>query len=150
MPTFELTHVIRRPPHEVFAFVSDLRNLPRWQSGIERLHVVPDAPPRIGTQVRERRSVQGRRVDVGYSVVALEPGRLIQVEGSEGGVRYRAIQAVAPEGEGTTRLAVRVEIELRGAMRFLAGLVAPAIERQAAADLERLAALLEDTGDVST
>jgi uncharacterized protein YndB with AHSA1/START domain len=143
MPTFELTRVIRRSPADVFDFVSDLRNLPRWQSGIERLEVVPDAPPRVGTAVRERRVVQGRRVDLAYRVMRLDPGRLLHVEGSEGPVRYRAIQAVAPEGEDSTRLSVRVEVELSGAMRFLAGLVAPAIQRQAAADLEHLAALLE-------
>jgi hypothetical protein len=34
MISFEITELVARPPSEVFAFVSDVRNEPRWHTDI--------------------------------------------------------------------------------------------------------------------
>lgn len=143
MAEFELTRTIRRPVADVFAFTSDSRNAPRWQSGIVSLEVLPDAPAQRGTVVMERRRVQGHEIDLSYKVVDFDPPRLIGLEATGGSVGYSARQEFTETEHGATRLRFQLNVELSGRMRMLTALVAPAIRNQAASDLDRLAELLE-------
>jgi uncharacterized membrane protein len=142
MATFRLERDIARPVGEVFGFLRDFRNMPLWQSGLEAVQVFPNAPVDIGSVIFERRRVQGRQIDLAYKVVALEPDRSISLESTGGPVQYSAVQTLSPERDGT-RLSLTLEVQLDGPMRLLAGLLTPAIRRQAEQDLDRLAAALD-------
>ena len=50
----------RRPPEEVFAFVTDPAKLPVWQDA-EEVQQLTDGPVRAGTRFREVHQVMGRR-----------------------------------------------------------------------------------------
>jgi len=142
MATFSVDQVIERPVEEVFGFVRDVRNSPAWQTGIETLRVFPDAPLEVGSVVMETRRIQGRELDLSYKVTEVRPYRLVEIQSTGGPVEYRATQELKPEGT-STRLRLSVDVELHGAMRLAAGLIAPAIKRQAKADLSKLAVILE-------
>ena len=143
MAEFELERTIRRPVGDVFAFVSDFRNAPRWQTGIQSLQVLPDGPAQPGTLVMERRRIQAHDIELNYKVVQLDPGRRIAVEGTDGPVDYSGVQEFQATDDGGTRLRFRLDVKLTGGMRLLAGFIGPAIQRQVEADLDRLGALLE-------
>jgi uncharacterized membrane protein len=41
--------VINRPPEEVFEFVSNFENNPRWQSGMHEARITSEGPLGVGT-----------------------------------------------------------------------------------------------------
>ena len=57
MATFENTVVITRPIEEVFAFLSDLENVPKWNYAIVETRKVSEGPVGQGTVYRQVRSV---------------------------------------------------------------------------------------------
>jgi Polyketide cyclase / dehydrase and lipid transport len=55
--TFENTVMIRRPIEEVFGFLTDFENLPKWNYAIVETHKVSQGPVGVGTIYQQVRSV---------------------------------------------------------------------------------------------
>jgi carbon monoxide dehydrogenase subunit G len=138
---FALERSFEVPPSAVFEVLRDFRRADRWQTGVEEIQVFPDAPAEVGTVVMERRRVAGQSIELSYKVMEIVPARAIRVESTGDAVGYQVEQTLTPTETGT-RLDVVLEVDLRGPMRFAAGIFEPAIRRQAEADLERLADLV--------
>jgi uncharacterized membrane protein len=134
---FVLERTIERPLREVYKFISDLRNIPRWQSGIDEHRVMPDGPTQLGSLVIQRRTFQGHTLDLSYKVVALEEDRRIELESTAGPVDYSVKQSFAEVDSGT-RVEFELNVALTGAMRLAGRLIEPAVRRAAEADLDRL------------
>ena len=60
MATFEHTAEIARPVDEVFAFLAEPANLPRWQPSLLDVRPHRRGPLRAGVEVTERRRFLGR------------------------------------------------------------------------------------------
>jgi len=80
---FSNTITIERPVHDVFAFVSDLENVRKWNYAIVETRKTPDGPPGVGTTYRQVRSVP-RRSEETLRVTELEPDRHFAVHGDLG------------------------------------------------------------------
>lgn len=65
----EYSIVIKRPLSEVFAYVTDPENIPRWASYIEAVRVSPKGPIGVGSQIMQ--TVRGREVT--WKVTKFEP-----------------------------------------------------------------------------
>ena len=134
---FDLEIAIERPVHDVFAYVSDVTNLPEWQeSAVAAEWIDP------GTRFRERRNFLGRTAELELEVTASEPDRRFDVKAVRGPVRFWIRHEFAANGGGTL-LRVDAEAALGGALRFAAGLAKRQAERQFRSDLERLKEVLE-------
>jgi len=134
---FDLEVRIERPVEAVFAYVSDVRNLPEWQeSALAAAWIIE------GSRFRERRSFLGRTAELELEVTAFEQDRRFDVKAVKGPVRFEirhSFEAV----EGGTALRVSAEAALGGAFRLAASLAKKQAERQFRADLERLKDVLE-------
>ena len=53
MQTFQNTVTIARPAGEVFAFLADLRNIPRWNYAIARTVPTSPGPAGVGATYRQ-------------------------------------------------------------------------------------------------
>ena len=60
MATFEKTVLIARPIEEVFGFLSDLENVPKWNYAIVQTRKVSEGPVGVGTTYHQVRSVPSR------------------------------------------------------------------------------------------
>jgi uncharacterized membrane protein len=139
---FEQEIVIERPPGEVFAYLSDLANLPEWQSSIVEIRREDDGPLREGARFTEVRRVAGRRIESTIEVATLVPGREFALRVVEGPLPGTVRHRVSAEG-GATRLTVRGELG-GGGLRSLAGpLLERAARHEAKSDLRRLKQVLE-------
>lgn len=139
-----LEHSLRveRPVDEVFAFVAEPSNLPRWQSGL--VEVRPEAAERgVGARHVEVRSFLGRRFEQTLEVTAYEPGRRLDLSVVDGPLPLRVSHVFAEEGAGT-RLDVVGEGEIGTLFRLAEPLVVRAVKRQSRTDFERLKRLLEE------
>jgi uncharacterized membrane protein len=139
---FEQEIVIERPPGEVFAYLSDLANLPEWQSSIAEVRRQDGGPLREGARFTEVRRVAGRRIESKIEVATLEPGRELALRVVKGPLPGVVRHLVEPADEGT-RLTVVGELG-GGGLRSLAGpLLERAARREAEGDLRRLKQVLE-------
>jgi uncharacterized membrane protein len=135
---FDLEVTIERPVEAVFAYVSDVRNLPEWQESAVSAEWIEE-----GSRFRERRTFLGRAAELELEVTALEPDRRFDVKAVKGPVKFEihhAFDAV----DGGTLLHVTAEAAIGGALRFAASMAKKQAERQFRADLERLKDLLEN------
>jgi uncharacterized protein YndB with AHSA1/START domain len=77
MTTITQSSVVERPVEEVFAFVTDARNNPLWQSGagLEGIHQTPEDPVGVGTRITENWRFMGRTSESTSEVTEYEPNR---------------------------------------------------------------------------
>jgi uncharacterized protein YndB with AHSA1/START domain len=139
--TFENTVVIRRPIEEVFAFLADFENVPRWNYAIVKTHKVSQGPVGVGTIYQQVRSVPSRSEEH-FEVTAYNPPRQLELRGQLGRFPSHLSYALDAVPEGT-RITNAVELELRGPGRLLGRVAVPRIRDAVAANLQKLKDLLE-------
>jgi Polyketide cyclase / dehydrase and lipid transport len=137
--------VVSRPAREVAAFVLDWGNDPRWRSQVTRFTVEPPGQATPGQRLVEELTFAGLRFRTPTVVESAGPLEAAYSGGSRA-VRVSGWRRVTPIGPETCRIDLHTEIELTGVLRVLAPLLARPYRRTDAADVSRLAALVE--GDV--
>jgi carbon monoxide dehydrogenase subunit G len=129
----ELTIEIARTPEEVFAYLTDVSNVPAWQAGVR------SAELRHG-RIEESRTLLGREFHTTLEIVAQETPRLFAIRALDGPVLFTVRHELEPADGGGTRLTVVADGEVPG---FAAGLVAQGVKKQFRRDFERLKQVLE-------
>ena len=141
---FSNTITIERSPHDVFVFVSDLENVPKWNYAIVETRKTSDGPVGVGTTYRQVRSIPSRSEER-LQVVEFEPNQRFAVHGSlgpfEGTLSYEF-----EEIGGSTRLTNGADLEAHGIKRLAARVVSGRVRDAVAANLGTLKRLLEGKG----
>lgn len=149
MRTLELqTRIdIHRPSGEVFDFVADQTNAPRWQHGLHEVRRITPGPVGVGTEHVFVRRFAGMNIESRNRYLAYEPGRFVSFEIPTGKITGEASYLVEPAGVNTSRLISEVHFCVSG----LAGLATPVLarvfERDSKKDEATLKDLLERGGD---
>jgi uncharacterized protein YndB with AHSA1/START domain len=139
--TFENTVMIRRPAAEVFGFLSDFENIPRWNYAIVETRKVSEGPVGVGTIYQQVRSVPSRSEER-FEVTAYDPPRQLEIQGQLGPFPSRLSYALDTVPEGT-RVTNSVELQLRGPGRLLGRVAVPRVRDAVDANLRKLKELLE-------
>ena len=142
---FEHELTIARPPAEVFGFLSDLTNLPRWQSSVKEISAEGEGELAVGSRFREVREFMGKKIESTLEVTALDPAGEFSIRVIAGPIPFTVRHLIEPAGEGT-RLQVLGEGEPGGFLKLGGGLVGRAVKRQSQSDFSRLKTLLEQGG----
>ena len=137
----ELTIEIERPVDDVFAYLTDVSNLPEWQSGVEEAHV-EGGELGAGGRVVERRRLLGRTMKHELEVTAYEPPRVFALRASGGPVAFEVTHTL-DDVAGRTRLRVDGDIDSAALPGFMLGIAAKRAEKQFRSDFERLKRVLE-------
>lgn len=138
------SRVIARPAEDVFAFVSDASNNPRWQGGMTSCEWTSPPPVQVGSTYEQKARFMGRDVNSTFVVTRLEPGRLIEIETVESTFPIRVVRSVDPIDEASCRVsAVITGGPQRGLLRLAAPLVRNKAQNSVDADYDRLVQLLE-------
>lgn len=128
----ELTIEIARTPQDVFAYLTDVSNLPLWQAGVK------SATLRNGL-VEESRSLLGRQLKTSLEIVEQDEPRVFTLRALDSPVPF-TVRHELEHANGGTRLTVTAEGNVPG---FAAGLLARRAEKQFRTDFERLKQILE-------
>jgi uncharacterized protein YndB with AHSA1/START domain len=139
MPHAENETVVNRPPSEVFAFLADPENDPRWRTGVLDIERVSGA----GVGERYRQGVKGpggRRIDADIEITELHPDELIGFQAISGPVRPMGRYELAPEANGT-RVRFTLSADLKGAKRLMQPMVQKTMQNEVA-QLENLKRVL--------
>jgi len=134
---------IDRPVQEVFAFVAEnfFENYPAWAPEVIEFKPINDNPMAIGALARQTRYEQGQKTESTFEVAAIEPNRLLQLDGLSD--PYRNCYQFESVSETKTRLTFSFELlEVELFMRPFEKLIRRAIEEGAQNALENIKALL--------
>jgi carbon monoxide dehydrogenase subunit G len=128
----ELTIDIARSPEDVFAYLTDVSNVPSWQAGVK-------TAARRDDRIEESRSLFGREVHTTLEIVEEEEPRLFTLRALNSPVPFTVRHELEPADDGT-RLTVTADGDVPG---FAAKLFARRAEGQFRKDFARLKRNLE-------
>ncbi len=141
MARFSNNLIIGRPINEVFRFVADFENMPKWNYYVVEVNKVTSGPIGVGTAFRQIRKTDTQR----YKIVEFEPNRKVVVETLPPAPALQMRFTFEPAGGGTR---LTDEWELKGGLIGLFGsLAAGRVKTAVAENLAKLKQLLE-TGEV--
>ncbi|HEX6787860.1 MAG TPA: SRPBCC family protein [Gaiellaceae bacterium] len=126
---------IDRAPEDVYAYLTDVTNLPNWQSGVHSAR-------REGSQIHESRHMLGRELNTTLEIEEEDPPRVFALRAVNSPVPFSVRHELEPSGGGT-RLTVTGEGDAGMLPGFAAGIMARRAEKQFRKDFERLKKLLE-------
>lgn len=138
---YRRTIEIARPPEDVFAYITDVDNLSRWQPTVREVRWDGELAP--GSEFEETRELLGRRARSKLEVTVLAHPREFAIRIVEGPVPLTVRHLLEPTAGGTL-LTLEAEGEAGGLMRLAAPIAERAAARQAGQDLERLKRLVEE------
>ncbi len=142
MPAFENTVTIQRPAEDVFAFLADFENIPKWNYAIEQTSKISAGPAGVGTRYRQTRTIPSRGVE-DFEITAFEPARHLAIRGQIGPFQA-AISYVLEPRAGATQIVNAIELSPSRAMpRVLVPLAAPRVKAAVAQNLGQLKRVLE-------
>ncbi|HEX9038527.1 MAG TPA: SRPBCC family protein [Ktedonobacterales bacterium] len=142
MATLEFSIVINRPVEEVFAFVGNPENYPKWFSGSREVKITSAGPIGVGTTFRTVISLLGRRIEGDIEFTEYEPNRSFTEKTTSGPFPVES-RVTFERVEGGTRITDTQLAEPGGFFKLAEPLLARLIKRQIEADLANLKDLLE-------
>ena len=138
MPEARHEVTIRRPASEVFGFIADGLNGPKWRTGI--LDIAHISGTGVGATYKQGvKGPGGRRIDADYRVTTYEPNSRLAFEAIAGPVRPKG-EYLLEEVDGGTRLTFALHAELGGIKKLLMG---RAVQKTMDAEVAALAKLKE-------
>jgi uncharacterized protein YndB with AHSA1/START domain len=140
---FSNSVVIRRSPGEVFAFLADPANVPKWNAAITSTRPLSQGPLGVGTRLAQTRSIPRPAIEE-LEVTEFVPDRRMVLQGDVGpltGTLSYEIEVV-PEG---TRLTNTADLTGRGPLLVLSPLATGRVREAVATNLENLRQLLESS-----
>jgi carbon monoxide dehydrogenase subunit G len=144
MPSFTNTVTIDRPARDVFAFLADLENVPKWNYAITETRRTSPGEVGVGSTYEQTRSIPTPSREA-LTITEFEPDRHIAVAGTL--ARFPArLDYRMEERDGRTRLSNTVDLDLTGPLRLLGGIATGRIRSAVAENLEALKRLLEAGG----
>lgn len=114
MSVVEASEVIDAPPEQVWAVVSDPRNLPRWNRLIHRVEGVPSDGLQEGTEYLTELRFMGLSTIIDAEVLALDPPRYAEIRLSGRPLDAVVRTRLRPLEDGRTLLHHEVEYRLHG------------------------------------
>ena len=134
--------VVRRSPEEVFDFVADVRNEPRYNRRMRRAEKLTPGPVGAGTRFRAELGSRRRPVVLTTELTAYERPRLSGSSTRVSGADIRGALAFDPVPEGT-RMRWRWTVEPHGLLALATPLIGRLGSRQERAIWTGLKRLLE-------
>jgi uncharacterized membrane protein len=141
MITKSIDITINRPVEEVFAFLTDASNHPRWDSSSVLMDPKEPGPWHAGMTFREVRRIGPRTTEFRSTIAELEPNRRMELR-SLSGPPFQGHWRFSPV-DGNTRLQWSGEMRLTGPMRIFEPIVARSFSQSVDANFARLKQVLE-------
>jgi len=141
MPLIEQRVTINRPVTDIFRFMSDFGNNPRWQPAGIRLERVGKV--RLGDMIVGHQRMLGRMQFVNADVVDYAPNQRLAWSGVMGGYAFRTTCDFS-HAAGGTEVIVRTDIRIPWFLFMLRPFVLGGLRSQTAPSLPRLKQVMED------
>lgn len=137
--------LIDRPVDDVFAFVTDVDNVRRWDPKVISAEITSEETMKEGAVVRESRRVWWGTIEATYRVIEYEPTSKFCLEGEAGGVRATSCLQLSGTGSATEMTFVG---EYQGGPLFqlFRHVSQPFVQRNVTTTMRAIKQLLEEEG----
>lgn len=135
--------VIRLSAREVFDFLAEFENVPKWNYAIAATHKTSEGPVGVGTTYRQVRSLPSRSEET-FEVTEFEPEQRLAIHGSLGPFEGTLTYELEPTEAGT-RLTNTADLEAHGLFKVAAPIAGGRVREAVAANLGKLKELLESS-----
>jgi len=140
--TFDASVRIERPVEEVFAYVSDPENFPRWNSAVRTVRPTSAGEVAVGSTYAMTRDLPTGRAENELEITAHEPPRAFAIRTLSGPTPFVYRYAFS-SSDGGTLLELDAEVELPGAAALMGPLARRAVKRGVDENFATLKAVLE-------
>ena len=117
MAYYVTTMLIRRSADDTFAFISDLRNAPKWDPQTVEASMLSQGPIAAGTRFLLVGNLLGCKLKLPYEIRLYDPPRELVIAGQTAVLRYNDRITLAPHGP-ETYLTYEAWLEVKGFLRL--------------------------------
>jgi uncharacterized protein YndB with AHSA1/START domain len=129
--------VVALPPAEVFRYVADLRNEPRWHVDVASVPGETDPLPVVGKTYEIKFKPFLGKTDGTFTALEVEPGARVVYRADFAGLQPRITYTVEPAGEGA-RFTRTVELRPGGLTKLMTPMMALMVPRRNKVFVENL------------
>jgi uncharacterized membrane protein len=134
---------IHRSADDVFAFLADMENNPRWQQGMRSCAWTSEPPLRLGSTYDQEASFLGKKITSSFEVVEFAPGERIRIRTTGGSMPIDVTRTVTGRPAGTCTVGAVVRGDSSKLFKIADPLMKRMVERSVRGDYRRLKKLLE-------
>ena len=132
---------IAAPPEEVFAYLSEMENNPKWQSGMVSARWTSDRPIGVGSTYDQVATFLRRKIESTFEVEAYEPGRMIRASSTASSFPITFTRMVEPIESGTKVTAI-ITGDASGFFRIAEPILRMMVQRSVDGDYRNLRKVL--------
>jgi len=133
---------INRPSEEVFAFISNFENNPKWQSGQLEARFTSEGPLGVGSTYDQVAKFLGRRIVSTFEVLEYESNRKVKASSTSGSFPITFTRLVKPIDGGTEVQAI-IEGDATGFFKLAQPLLGRMVQRSVDSDYKNLKRIME-------
>jgi uncharacterized membrane protein len=143
MMNVEASMVINRPVAEVFDFVANFENHPKWENNFQKVKLLNSTPTGVGTTYQCELKLPGQSATSKFEITEYEINKKIAFEGEPAGPARPKGSFLFESVPGGTKLTLLPRPEFRGFFRLLEPIMAGYVRKQNEEHLSTLKRLLE-------
>lgn len=143
MITIDLSTLVDRPMPDVFTFISNPLNLPKWQSMIASIEQVTPDEVGVGSKYKVAAEMMGRKIDGLMEITTFAPPDKFGFTNQAGPMQVTVTVALKPVGTGA-KIALHADGNPGGVFKIAEGVMAGQVKSQMEANLARLKSVLEN------
>jgi uncharacterized protein YndB with AHSA1/START domain len=135
---------VDRPGPEVFAYLENAENNPRWIPNMRECAWTTPAPIATGSRYEQRSRFLGRDIRTSFEVTEHQPGHLIAIVSREGSsFPIEVTRMVEPRGDGACHVIETTAGDASGFFAIATPLLRPIVARNVRRDYRNLKRILE-------
>jgi carbon monoxide dehydrogenase subunit G len=142
MINLDLSTLIDRPMKDVFAFVSNLNNMSKWNSAVVSLEQVTPGAVGVGTKFKSVGEMMGRRIEGEVQVTSYEPDTKTGFQMNAGPMQMNITISFKPVGTGT-KVSLNAQGNPAGVFKLAEGMMQGRVKSMMEENLARLKSVLE-------
>ena len=142
MTKFEKSILINRPAEEVWKFMSQVENMPKWDRGVLEARQTSKDPAGVGSTIQVVRQLLGRRRIANLRVSEYVPNQSLAVQARRGQITGQVRYTFEPVERGT-RMTSTAEVTLGGWWKLITPLLVPMLDRDGRDDLANVKRVME-------
>lgn len=135
--------VINRPIAEVFAFVANFENHPKWESNFQKVKLITSTPLGVGTKYQCDLKLPGQTATSMFEITEYEVNRKIAFEAEAAGPAKPNGSFLFESVPGGTKITLLPRPEFRGIFKLLEPMMAGYVRKQNQDHLKKLKSVLE-------
>ena len=133
---------IHRSIEDVFAYITNFENNPKWQGGMVSCTFTTEPPVREGSRYTQVAQFMGRTIQSKFVVTKFVSNERVEFETTESTFPIQIVRTASP-AEGGTRVNAIISGQPGGLIKLFTPLTQVMMRRSIEADYARLKAILE-------